>query len=249
MILKEGMYHLASENLASWWPFLCLAIFCYCLLPRILLLGVGFVGGKRARGRVSFHRTDYNQLLYRLQAPRLEAGIRNREPVSSSITSVSAPEKKGAVKERPVGETQGFALSGSLVALIPDELFAECDPQELDLLCRQAFGYGVRERVRINDEESDHSSIFANLGSRSDGCPPLFILQEAWQPPIQEMLIFIRELRKICDEETPIIVALVGKPEPVTIFTRATETDLLIWRQKTSALADLCLQVSPLVVK
>ncbi|MEA3347867.1 MAG: DUF2868 domain-containing protein [Pseudomonadota bacterium] len=245
MILKEGMYHLKSADLASWWPFLSLAIFCYCLLPRILLLGVGFAGCKRARAQVSFHRTDYNQLLFRLQAPRLKAGIRNREQVSSSITAVPVPEKNGAVE----GETQGFALSGSLVALIPDELFAECDPQELDLLCRQAFGYGVRERFRINAEEIDDSSIFANLKSRSESCPPLFILQEAWQPPIQEMLIFIRELRKICDDETPIIVALVGKPELETIFTRPAETDLLIWRQKVATLGDLSLQVSSLVVK
>ena len=134
MILKEGMYHLASADLASWWPFLCLAIFCYCLLPRILLLGVGFVGCKRARARVSFYRTDYNQLLYRLQAPRLEAGISNQEPASPSITAVPAPDNKSVVEERPMGEAQGFALLGSLVALIPDELFAECDPQELDLL-------------------------------------------------------------------------------------------------------------------
>ena len=77
----------------------------------------------------------------------------------------------------------------------------------------------------------------------------MFILQEAWQPPIQEMLIFIRELRRICDDETPIIVALVGKPEPGTIFTMPAETDLLIWRQKVATLGDLSLQVSPLVVK
>ena len=249
MILKEGMYHLASADLASWWPFLSLAIFCYCLLPRILLFGVGFVGCKRALSKVSFQRTDYNQLLHRLRTPRFEVGIRNREPVSPSTKVVSLPGKKSVVKERPAEEAQGVALSGSLVALIPDELFAECDLQELDLLCRQAFGYGVQERIRINDEEGDHSLIFANLKSRPGSCPPLFILQEAWQPPIQEMLIFIRELRNICDDETPIIVALVGKPEPETIFTGVTETDLLIWRQKTATLGDLCLQVSPLVVE
>ena len=249
MILKEGMYHLASSDLASWWPFLFLAVFCYCLLPRILLLGVGFVGCKRALFRVSFQRTDYNQLLHRLQTPRLETGSRNREPASSLMRATLRPEKTGAAAEGLTGVAPGLAINGNLLALIPDELFPDCDSQELNSLCRQAFGYGVRERLRINDEEGDPELIFANLKSRSESCPALFILQEAWQPPIQEMLIFIRELRTICDQETPIIIALVGKPGPETIFTGVTETDLLIWRKKTATLGDLCLQVSPLVVK
>ena len=59
----------------------------------------------------------------------------------------------------------------------------------------------------------------------------------------------MRELRKFCDGETHIIIALVGKPELETIFTRVDETDLLIWQQKIATLGDLCLQVSPLVLK
>ena len=249
MILKEGMYHLVSADLASWWPFLCLAIFCYCLLPRVLLLLGGLVGCKRALGRVSFRRADYNQLIHRLLTSHLEIGVCNREQVSSSVTSVLAPKIKSVVAEKSAGEAQRSTVHGSLIALIPGELFADCDPQELDRFCRQAFGYEVGERLRINDEESDHRSILANLESRPDGCPSLLILQEAWQPPIQEMLIFMRKLRASCDAETHIIVALIGKPEPETIFTRATETDLLIWQQKTATLGDLSLQVSPLVFK
>ena len=88
MILKEGMYHLASADLASWWPFLSLAIVCYCLLPRVLLFGIGLVGSKRALARVSLRRADYNQLVHRLLTPRLETGARNRKSTASSIATV-----------------------------------------------------------------------------------------------------------------------------------------------------------------
>ena len=92
--------------------------------------------------------------------------------------------------------------------------------------------------------------IFNQIKQDADSnCSALLILQEAWQPPIQEILRFLRELRLHCDEETHIIVALVGKPDPDTLFTRVTKTDLSIWQQKTATLLDPCLQVSPLVPK
>ncbi len=247
MILKEGMYHLASEDLASWWPFLCLAICCYCLLPRILLFVAGTIGRKRSLARISFHRADHNQLLHRLLTPRLETKKREKEQAASPATPVYVPIEKKPVAEGAGGDVQQAAINGSLVALIPDELYADCDARTLDHLCQQRFGYAVGERIRMNEEYSDNSAIYAHLKSRPDGCPPLLILQESWQPPIQEMLGFIRELRAICGEETHIIVGLVGKPRPETIFTGVTSIELQIWQQKTAALLDPCLQVTPLV--
>jgi len=69
----------------------------------------------------------------------------------------------------------------------------------------------------------------------------------SWWPPIQEMLRFLRELRTHCGEETYIIVALVGKPLPDTLFTKVPDTDLQIWQQKVATLIDPWLQVSSLV--
>ncbi len=247
MILKEGMYHLASEDLTSWWPFLCLAICCYCLLPRILLFAAGTVGRKHALARISFHRADHNQLMHRLLTPRLETRTPDTEQAPSPAKPASAPRESIMVEEE-LGKVVGGlpAVNGSLVALIPDELYDDCDLQQLEQLCQQTFGYGVGERVRINEEYSDNSAMYARLQKSGVGCPPLLILQEAWQPPIQEMLRFLHELRQTCDEETHIIVALVGKPRPETIFTGVSSIDLQIWKQKLITLADPCLQVTPL---
>ena len=33
IILKEGIYHLSTPDLVSWWPFLCFSVFFYGLLP------------------------------------------------------------------------------------------------------------------------------------------------------------------------------------------------------------------------
>ncbi len=239
MVLKDGFYHLVSSDLASWWPFLCLALCCYCLLPRIALFVFGTFGRKRALARISFHRPDHNQLLHRLLSPRLETHPRI-EVVSSEPEGVQAETKK--IKPRPV--------NGELLALIPDELFDDCDLVRLAELCHGAFGYTLAGSLRIDDEYGHGRRIFSKLKQAQEKeCPPILILQEAWQPPIQEILRFIREIREQCEDEKMIIVALIGKPTPETLFTPVTENDLQVWKQKTAALLDPCLQVSSLVIR
>ncbi len=260
MILKDGFYHLASEDLVSWWPFLCLAICCYCLLPRILLFVAGFFARNRALVRISFNRADHNRLLHRLLTPRLETSIRKEvadgpalepvvervEPYNPQLESAVFSEEEVVEKILPQKDTT--AVNGNLLALIPDELFDDCDSVELGQLCHKAFGYTVGRSLRINEEYSDNSTIIRHLQQDDEeACLALLILQEAWQPPIQEMLRFLRELRAHCNDETHIIVALVGKPKPDTLFTRVAENDLKIWQQKMATLIDPCLQLSPLV--
>lgn len=237
MVLKDGFYHLTSTDLVSWWPFLCLAVCCYCLLPRIALFVLGTFGRKRALNRVSLQRPEHNQLLHRLLTPRLETRPQMQAVAGDPVLETKAKE---------VAEPR--SVNGELLVLVPDELFDDCDIAGMKQLCLEVFGYGLAGKMRIDEEYGDNSPIFSQLKSETDGsCPPLLLLQEAWQPPIQEMLRFLRELRCHCGKETLIIVGLIGKPDPDTILTRVTDTELQVWREKTAILLDPCLQVSPLV--
>ncbi len=253
MILKDGFYHLASKDLVSWWPFLCLAICCYCLLPRIILFLAGSFGRNRALSHISFNRVDHNQLLHRLLTPRLETSIPKNNPDESHEKAIDIQPKKSVnstknIPTQSISEKGTGAVNGELLALIPEELFDDCDVIELEQYCRQAFGYRIGSTIRMDGEYIDNSALVKSFPHDKDfSCKPLLILQEAWQPPIQEMLRFLQELRSNCDEETHIIVALVGKPKPDTLFTPVTENDLKIWQQKVTSLADPCLQLSPLV--
>lgn len=263
MILKDGFYHLMSSDLVSWWPFLGLAICCYCLLPRIILFAAGTFGRKSSLARISFQRPDHNQLLHRLLSPRLETSPQEnvqKIPAAPSVEPGPTPHaiEDNAIPGKSVAEDKEQeiekekrkipAVNGELLVLIPDELFDDCNSAHLEQLCQQAFGYTVGRSLRINGEYSDNALISAQLKQElNSGCKALLILQEAWQPPIQEILRFLQELRGHCDEETVIIVALVGKPDPDTLFTEVKEADLRIWQQKAATLLDPCLQLSPLV--
>lgn len=240
MVLKDGFYHLANADLVSWWPFLCLAVCCYCLLPRILLFVFGSMARKRSLAAVSFTRAEHNQLQHRLLTPRLKTQIvqtikREQVTPSNERTSETAVVKR----QKVTGEITHSAVNGSLLALIPDELFDDCKHEDLENYCEQRFGYTIQRIVRLDEQYE----------CLEDCSSPLLLLQEAWQPPILELINFLKQLRENCDEDTHIIVALIGKPKPDSLFTPVTGQDLQIWQQKIALLADPHLQLAVLVEK
>ncbi len=252
MILKDGFYHLVNSDLVSWWPFLCLAICSYGLLPRILLFIAGSVGRRRSLARITFRRPDHNQLLHRLLSPRLET-VTKEEGEDEAISSGAEParwkqeERRGGldVPKRPSQPRDG--VNGALLVLVPDELFTECDPVELERYCQRTCGYLVSDIMRVEFAEDEEFTTLLREALLKHNCTALLLLQEAWQPPIHELLRFLKILRHCCDKDMSILVGLVGKPTSETLFTRVTDTDLSIWRQKTVMLEDPCLQVLPLV--
>ena len=72
MVLKEGVSHLATGDLVSWWPFLCCAVLVYGLLPRCLLLVLGLVQQRRALEQLHFATLGIRPLLRRMTAPRID---------------------------------------------------------------------------------------------------------------------------------------------------------------------------------
>jgi hypothetical protein len=69
MVLKDGIYHLTTGDLISWWPFLCLCVFFYGLLPRLALVGVGQWMRKRCLGTLTFNHASCQRLLARMTTP------------------------------------------------------------------------------------------------------------------------------------------------------------------------------------
>jgi hypothetical protein len=93
IILKQGIAALATEHLVSWWPFLCLSMVCYALIPRLLLISVAVMAQRAALNRFEFHRPRFRRLLVRMKSPVMD--IRYTEAPGSRFKPEKPPQNKG----------------------------------------------------------------------------------------------------------------------------------------------------------
>lgn len=243
MILKDGIYHLATRDLVSWWPFLCLAVLCYGLVPRLLLLALGVFFKDRALARLDFSHSLADRLVQRMETPLLDT-LGEPRPAPPEAAETAPPAPADALESPEPGAAQR-----RLVALIPEDLFDDCGREELESLTSRVFGSRIRETLRVAAEDPAAPALLGRLAeaARENGGIDLLVLREAWQPPILEDLAFIRSLRQAVGERARIQLGLIGRPSPETIFTRVMETDWKVWQQKIASMGDPYLRLERLV--
>jgi hypothetical protein len=242
MILKEGVYHLATTDLVSWWPFLCLSVVFYGLLPRLILLTTGLSFQRRRLDKVDFRHAACERLLHRMKTPlvRTEGGHEKSEgPLRDEVED----EREGY--EAAVPEPEGRSVDGRVIVLVPDELFDDCPDRELEDMVSRSMGYPIRRKLRYGEDEEGDRNLLAEISHLKEGGDPIriMIFQEAWQPPIREGLNFIRALRKALGSNSLIKVALLGRPDPDNIFTPVKEEDWEVWKRKLKAMGDPYLDI------
>ena len=244
MVLKDGIYDLATRDLVSWWPFLCFAVLTYGLLPRLILLFMGIMVQKRALLGINFSHRACQRLLNRMRTPLISTGGRSLSPEALREDDIKAPEARRA------SELQDVLTGKGMIALIPDDIFEACTDDELESVISKTFGYPIQRRIRFGEDEEGDKRVLHELSSmkRGDAATNLLILQEGWQPPIRENLLFIRDLRMASGETSMIWVGLIGRPKQGTIFTEVKEEEWDVWHQKLKALGDPYLGLERLVV-
>jgi hypothetical protein len=242
MVLKDGIYHLATKDLVSWWPFLCFVVLTYSLLPRLILLVMGIMVQKRALLRIDFGHRACERLLNRMLTPLVSTGGRSVSPEDLRNGDTKAPEAKAS-------DPRDVLTGKSMIALIPDDIFEACTDDELESVIFKTFGYPIQRRLRFGVDEEGDKRVLDELSTikREDAATNFLILQEGWQPPIRENLLFIQELRMASGETSMIWVGLIGRPKQGAIFTRVKEEEWDVWYQKLKAVGDPYLGLERLV--
>ncbi|MFZ5572400.1 MAG: DUF2868 domain-containing protein [Thermodesulfobacteriota bacterium] len=234
MIYKDGMAHLTTPDLVSWWPFLLLAVLFYGLLPRLLLLLTGFAIQRRALARLGFRHTACEELFRRLTSPILETGgrpspesipVRLREGTATGISSGMPIDGIGRTPD-----PEGVAV------LVPEAMADRCSGEELDRVLAARLGLGVGRILVLPDDPVEGRSLLRKLSETP--FDQVVVLQEAWQPPIFESLRFVREGRKILGDKTRMDLLLIGRPAAETILTKSHPVEAGIWREKIAGLGD-----------
>jgi len=241
MVLKDGIYHLATKDMVAWWPFLCLALLTYGLLPRLILLGIGLMARNRALLRIDFSHMACERLLHRLTRPLVSTEGRFVDP------EIPRTGDNEDLRET-TSDREGVLKGEGMIALIPDDIFEACPKNELERIISKILGYPIQRRLRFGEDEKGDKRLLDEFSRmKREGAPNVVVLQEAWQPPIREYLLFIRDLRLALGETSMIWVGLIGRPGKGAFFTRVKEEEWKVWNQKLKALGDPNLGLGRLV--
>lgn len=236
IILKDGISHLATGDLVSWWPFLVLCLLVYGLLPRLAFAVCGRLLEEWTISRIDFDTASCRTTIRRMKTPLL--------------SSQATPEQGAALAELPTAEPQSPleppAHLLAQVVLVPDDIYGLCPGDKLEpLLAGRGFAVkSVHKFLTGYDEDEEIKTLLAEeIRHPHEG---LLILMEGWMPPLVAFLTYLKELREVLPEKTMIHLALVGRPMR-SGFSPLAEADLLLWRKKTSPAKDPYLYVFPLL--
>ncbi len=242
IILKDGIYHLATQDLVSWWPFLCMALLVYGLLPRLVLLVGGSLRQRRRLDRLELHSLESRRLLQRMTTPLVDSsGEAAAERAPGERGWETGEERRLAASAATEESALGFG-SRSLV-LVPEELLAGMDSAALRQAVLRLGGGGearvqalpftlAGERTLLEQIENAHAALELDA---------LVLVQEAWMPPLQETHKLLAQLRRATAAQTPLTILLIGKGH-----NGVQPEHVAIWRKKTQALADPFLEIRTL---
>jgi Protein of unknown function (DUF2868). len=230
MVLKEGIYHLLTPNLVSWWPFLVLAVCAYGLLPRIILTATALLGKRHALAGLDFAAAKFDRLIMRMVQPRLTtAGAAENDHQHVMDENTGADIVDDALRVRNIAS----------IVLMPTDLMPLYDRSRLTEVIAQYLGWHVSNVLEICGEASTDQGVMDSISDalKNEGSA-VVLLQEAWQPPIIEIKDFIKTLRRTLGQKQRIAILLIGKPEVENIFTRVDAPDKEVWYRSLRTMGD-----------
>ncbi|MFP4532406.1 MAG: DUF2868 domain-containing protein [Desulfobacterales bacterium] len=240
-VLKQGMQHLNNADLVAWWPFLLLAVLFYGLIPRLLIFTATVIRQHRTINRLSFKHAACDQLLSAMKTPRITTRSRAYKKPGEEPSDADSGDGSGATKSAKTSEA---ALDPAAV-MIPEDLAGLYPDDELRERIQIRLGLDMKTAIICGfDPDADARAVKENLPADSKPADiRLVIIQEAWQPPIQETLSWIGAIRQKTGIQTSLIIGLIGKPGAHTIFTPPADTDRMIWEHAIAKLGDPYIRV------
>jgi hypothetical protein len=235
MILKDGIYHLSTSGLISWWPFLCFSVLCYGLLPRLLLLVGSIAVEKKAISKIGFYNAACDRLMLRMKTPVIDTGGFPEGELQHEIFQFDA------LSPFPTSDAEARLIpENSIIALVPGDIINSCSGNEFKKAVAECTGLKLIQIISfgLNPEEDRKALELISKTRWDEERPNLMVVQEAWQPPIKEMILFLKQLRNTIGEMALIRIGLIGKPGPDTIFTSIKAENIAIWENAVRRLGD-----------
>jgi hypothetical protein len=185
-----------------------------------LLMCVGFYG---VLPRVILSVLGSMQLRSILKHPPLHHAVSEKLFHNLTRTPLSFSTKDSTTESKhpsPFSALNPLKPQGPLTLRLDDDIL----PPDT----KAAWSDRVAQRLNLTLSESD---------SETTGC---LLIREAWQPPLEETLRKLRELRQQQGPQSDILLLLVGEPRPdhPDAFAAPEEPDVEVWTNRLSELRD-----------
>jgi hypothetical protein len=253
IILKQGIAALATEHLTSWWPFLCMSMICYAVIPRLLIIGGAILGHRTALNRFDFHQPRFRRLIVRMKSPVMDIGLEENtaarhhhpeakkmsgarglvkdlssEPVDANPHPARQPGEQEIAPATPATPATPASIGTPAVVLAPGPAWDQAATARVANLLAQQFFLDVRQVIPI-DQDLDADALV--LGPDVlDGADPIIFLQEVWQPPIRGILYYLVQLKQGVLQDKNLWVLLTQAPEEENLGVADRDVDAKVWQ-------------------
>ncbi|MFH2090780.1 MAG: DUF2868 domain-containing protein [Pseudomonadota bacterium] len=200
IILKEGISVLATRDLVSWWPFICMGIFVYAVVPRLLFILIGIQAQNLVVKRFDFGRPEFRQLIIRMTSPTLD--IEAPENGDESFSKAVVDQEVKDMAQRPV-----FCGTQALI-LASERVYPEPVLATVKTGIEQAYGVKIGQTIDLRLNGIDFSDFFARINLEE--IDPVIFVYEAWQPPIRGVLHDLVQIRQQLPASTSLWVLLTN---------------------------------------
>ena len=225
IILKDGIYHLSTQDLVSWWPFLILCLFCYGLLSRLLLLGFGSLMELRALKHLRLDTPDVQDIRRRMETPI----------ITTQAKPLSARESDDT-EHRAVDENLS-SKRDSVLLFVSEDIHARLQRFDYEHYL-STIGFSVVSGPHILLQPLT-DEIFASFHSGQPvQNPAIFLMLESWMPPIGETLTMLEGMRQKIGMKGVIHIGLIGKPAYHSGWSDVSVQDKTIWVDRISSIGD-----------
>lgn len=194
-------------ELGQWWPFLIAAITCYGLLPRLLTLIISWYRLRHHLRKALCNLPGAPELLARMNSPLVSTlAVQPEETHEIAAHSTANNQETTRYTIRcPVIDWSGTGTR-------PDEISLQLGAMGIEAL--ELLRAGGRQTT-----EQDQQLATSMCRHKPEG---VGILVKAWEPPLLDLLDFVRDIRRQCGRRKPLIVLLWGGPDGVAATDRET---------------------------
>ncbi|MBU8850020.1 MAG: DUF2868 domain-containing protein [Desulfobacterales bacterium] len=228
IILKDGISVLATQDLVSWWPFICLGILFYAAIPRGILMIAGILAQRRALRNFDFDRPRFRQLIIRMQSPVLDINA-NETPVSKAIKKNPILSHDRDIKEMPASKPGPDALGQKALILASKNVFSEEIIKKIIQRIGQHLFFDVKEMIWISfDYEHDTDAVRQINVSDAD---QVILLHEVWQPPIRGLLHYITQIKAAMPEGRPLWILLTRDAGQEDLAVDNNDINYDVWKK------------------